>query len=216
MTSITRAAGLENPLQNVFPTPVISTRAPTAADKRHPLGQIWVDTTNSVIYGLSRVAAGQATWSLMSPGASDVDTLEADSGTSPVVPSAGAITMTGGTNISTVGGTNEITFNLDGAVTLATSLTSPLLIVPGGAATDYIGTATLVSGTVTIANTNITANDRIFIQRVGVNASLTAGVLTYTISAGVSFTINSLDTGDLPNVDTTDLSTVAYFIVRQS
>ena len=89
------------------------------------------------------------------------------------------------------------------------------LQVEGGAVTDFIGTATLVSGTVTIANTNIATTDRIFIQRVSANASTVLGEISYTISAATSFTITSLILGTPASPQTADVSTVTYFIVRQ-
>lgn len=89
------------------------------------------------------------------------------------------------------------------------------LEVNGGAVTDSIGTATLAAGTVTIADTNIAATDRIFIQRIEANASTTLGELSYTISSGTSFTINSLILGTPGSVQTGDLSSVTYLIVRQ-
>lgn len=75
----------------------------------------------------------------------------------------------------------------------------------GGLATDFIGSAVLVGGTVTVANTNIAAGDRILVVRSTTGG--TEGHLSYTINAGVSFTINS-SSG-------TDTSTVVYVIIRQ-
>lgn len=98
---------------------------------------------------------------------------------------------------------------------LALTTAATQLQVEGGAATDFIGTATLVAGTVTVANTNIAATDRIFVQRNGVNASTTLGELDVSISAGASFTITSLITGTPGSTQTGDVSSVMYFIVRQ-
>lgn len=81
-------------------------------------------------------------------------------------------------------------------------------------ASGSIGNATLASGTVTVANTNITATDSIIIQRIAANASTTLGEFSYTISAGTSFTINSLILGTPGSVQTGDLSTVFYAIVK--
>lgn len=89
------------------------------------------------------------------------------------------------------------------------------LRVEGGAVTDFIGTATLASGEVTVANTNIAAADRIFIQRQSAGSSTALGELTYTISAGASFTITSKDLSTPANTVTGDVSVVSYFIVRQ-
>lgn len=84
----------------------------------------------------------------------------------------------------------------------------------GGAATDFIGTATLVNGTVTIANTNIAATDRIFVERSAVNASTALGVFKVVKSAGVNFVITACKPADA-TTETGDASTVEYFIVRQ-
>lgn len=86
----------------------------------------------------------------------------------------------------------------------------------GGAVTDFIGTATLVAGTVTVANTNIAATDRIFIQRQSVNSSTAIGNLTYSISAATSFTITSVQDAAPGSTETNDVSIVMYFIVRQN
>lgn len=98
---------------------------------------------------------------------------------------------------------------------LAISTTGKQLQVKGGAATDFIGTAVLTAGTVTIPNTNVAAGDRIFIQRIAAGASTTLGELSYTISAGVSFTVTSLIIGTPGSTETGDTSSFAYFIVRQ-
>ncbi len=89
------------------------------------------------------------------------------------------------------------------------------LEINGGAVTDSIGTATLAAGTVTIANTNIAATDRIIPIRIAANGSTTLGILSYTISAGASFTITSLILGTPGSPQTGDTSTIFYIIVRQ-
>jgi hypothetical protein len=56
-----------------------------------------------------------------------------------------------------------------------------------------LGQATLLSGTVTVNNTTITANTMIFMQRV---SGSNEGHLEYSITAGTSFTITSTNTWD--------------------
>jgi len=87
-------------------------------------------------------------------------------------------------------------------------------LVNGGAVTDFIGTGVLTAGTQTIANTNIAAGDVILLTRTAVNASTTLGMLTYTISAGASFTVTSVILGTPGSTQTADVSSYAYFIVR--
>lgn len=123
----------------------------------------------------------------------------------------GNITASAGDIIATLG---DVVLNAAGArVDLAGA--NSQLGVHGGAATDFIGTGVLTLGTVTILNTNISASDRVFIQRIANNASTTLGELTYTINAGVSLVVTSTILGTPGSTQTGDLSSFAYFIVRQ-
>jgi hypothetical protein len=85
----------------------------------------------------------------------------------------------------------------------------------GGAATDFIGTVTLVAGTAVVANTNIATGDRIFFSRTAVNGSTALGELTYTIINATSFTVTSMGvtTG---TILVADVSTFAYIIFGQT
>lgn len=164
------------------------------ADAAGPIENV-LGTTNQITV---TTTAGTATVSLPSaiitPGS-----LTASTG---LVATAGGITATAGDITATSG--NVI---INGA--------AKQLRVHGGAVTDFIGTATLTSGTTgAIANTNIAATDRIFIERTTPNASTALGVFSYSISAGASFTITALNPTDA-STQTNDVSTVAYFIVRQ-
>jgi hypothetical protein len=96
---------------------------------------------------------------------------------------------------------------------LSIATVAKTLLVNGGAATDFIGTATLVAGTVVVANTNIATGDVILMTRTTVNGSTALGMLTYAISNGTSFTITSMGvtTG---TILVADVSSFAYFIVR--
>lgn len=66
------------------------------------------------------------------------------------------------------------------------------------------GNATLVAGTITVANTSITANSIVLYARKTIGG--VAGNLSYTLNAGVGFTINSSNVADI--------STVSYFIIE--
>lgn len=116
---------------------------------------------------------------------------------------AGGITATVGTG----------NFNIAGNLALTSVATQ--LQMNGGAATDFIGSFTLVAGTQTVANTNIAATDRIFFTRTAVNASTALGELTYVINPGADFVVtsNGVTTAALL---VADVSTFAYFIVRQN
>lgn len=69
-----------------------------------------------------------------------------------------------------------------------------------------MGESVLVGGTVTVANTSVTATTKVFLQRRVAGGTL--GYLTYTRAAGASFTITS-SSG-------TDTSTVSWLLVEPS
>jgi hypothetical protein len=87
----------------------------------------------------------------------------------------------------------------------------------GGAATDFIGQATLVNGTVTILNTNIdNSTHKIFLQRKSPLGSSALGELIYTITTGVNFVITARRTASPGTTETGDESQIEYFIVKQN
>ncbi len=93
---------------------------------------------------------------------------------------------------------------LDVAGGIDISVTGKGLGIKEGVATDSVGSATLVAGAVTVSNTNIATGDIIMLTRFTIGG--TVGNMSYTISNGTSFTINS-DSGS-------DTSVVNYMIIR--
>lgn len=133
--------------------------------------------------------------------------------TGNIVASAGNISAT----LGSVAAATTVTAGTDLVSTAGNVLingAAKQLRVHGGAVTDFIGTATLVSGTVTIANTNIAATDRIFVQRSAVNASTALGLFKVVKTAATNFIITACKPADA-TTETGDASTVDYFIVRQ-
>lgn len=146
MPRIGKSQGIERAFNDVFPIPINAGRAPTSADLKFPIGQIWLDTVNGLSYILAKVASGSATWNSLAPSS---------------------------------------------------------------------GQATLVSGTVTIANTSLTATDKIFLTRADENSSTALGMLTITaLTASTSFVVTALDPSDGSTTITGDVSVINYFIVR--
>ncbi len=77
-----------------------------------------------------------------------------------------------------------------------------------------MGTATLSSGTVTVSNTSLTANTRIFLSRYAPSTSTALGILSVgTVSASTSFVINALKEADA-TVQTNDVSVVHWMLVE--
>lgn len=147
MVSSKRVYGVVTPFVSVFPDPITRNAAPTVNDKNYPNGFVWIyrngDVRTQYTYG-GLDSSGDAVWILAGPGASDVDTLTGDGG-GAIAPAAGNITLAGGTNITTAGAANTITFNMDAAITLATSVTAPLFtaaaadaVVQAGGANDVV------------------------------------------------------------------------------
>lgn len=180
----------------------IDIRDPASTDINFPIGKRWDNKVLNTVWELtsftSAAALTSAVWTQLSnAGGSGSFTSLTVTGTSTL----GTTNITGNETITT----GNVIINSAGQQ----------LQVHGGAVTDFIGTGTLVAGTVTIANTNIAATDRIFPSRTAANASTTLGELSYTISAGASFTVTSLILGTPASTQTGDLSSFAYFIVRQ-
>lgn len=131
------------------------------------------------------------------------------------------ITSTTGNIVATAGAVNAGTSMTATAGDITATLGNVIingaakqLRVHGGAVTDFIGTAILVNGTVTVANTNIATTDRIFVTRSAVNASTALGVFKVVKTATTNFVVTACKPADA-TTETGDVSTVEYFIVRQ-
>lgn len=129
---IYKAYCTELPFIDVPPIAREYPRAPTTSDTEYSIGFPWVykpTVDTSSMYNFGGIdSTGNAIWMLSTPGSSDVDQLAGDSGTA--TPAGGIINILGGTNITTVGASptaDDLTINLDAAITLATSVTTPLI-----------------------------------------------------------------------------------------
>lgn len=64
---ITSGYGIETPLPDLFPSPILADRSPTTADNGYPQGQVWINKNSASadfndIWILTSVAAGLANW----------------------------------------------------------------------------------------------------------------------------------------------------------
>lgn len=194
--------GLNQPLQDIFPTPVVAQRAPATSDKRYEIGQMWVDQTTGQIYGLASVSNNSATWSIMGPGASDVDTITGDSG-GALSPAAGNITIAGGTNVTTAGAGSTITVNLDGSISLtaitATTITGTTVL---GTTfdTNVAAAAVTLTGT-TLAADGTDVNIPINITPKGTGAVVVTGDVTVTGDLGFTGILTVTGSLDVDNLN---------------
>lgn len=200
MARITRSQGIERAFDDVFPVPIKATRAPTSSDTKFPLGQLWVRTDTAQVYILVQLSSGSASWTLASPGASDVDTMTGDSG-GALSPTAGNMNVLGGTNMTVAGAGSTLTVNMDAAITLATSVSSPLYTV--AAANDLAITAATGQDVVMKLGDNAAANkfsildsDDVEVFAVDSNGGQTYTTITATglITGQASATINTAGT----------------------
>lgn len=80
-----------------------------------------------------------------------------------------------------------------------------------------MGQSTLSGGTVTVANTSVTANTRIFLSRASIGATgaaATGNLVLGTVTPGVSFVINSVDLADATALETADVSVVNWHLIE--
>lgn len=215
MANRSRAYGLGSPFKDVFPVPVLASRAPLTTDTNYEDGQVWVRQSTNQVWIKTSTASGSATWSLAGPGASDVDTLTGDSG-GAISPAAGDIILAGGTNITSAGAGSTVTFNLDAAITLATSVTSALYTT--AAASDLLITAVAGQDIVIKMGDAAAANKVSFtdtadaeVASIDSNGGFATGALTFTglltanasatiLTAGTALNLGSDNSGDAVNL----------------
>lgn len=140
-----------------------------------------------------------------------------ESGTGPI--NIGANNVAHTVNIGNTTGATEVNLNAGtGGVNVNSNLNmttaATKISLTGGAATDFIGTGTLVGGVCIISNTNIAATDRIMITRSDLNGSPALGNLIYLINAGINFRVTSSNNAGV--IVATDVSSFTYVIFRQS
>jgi hypothetical protein len=125
------AYGLSQPLLNVFPVPIVSTRTPTTRD-RADIGTIWVNKSTNTYYVLTSVVANVSTWTTAGSGAGIFTSLEATSGNitadaGNIVATLGNVTVSAGDITATAGAVRgaqvEASGDLGGVVSI-TSITN--------------------------------------------------------------------------------------------
>jgi hypothetical protein len=91
------AYGEKNPSQVLAKLPIITNRAPTAADKSI-LGQLWVNKATNAYYVLTSIANGGSVWTAQATGSGSFAAVTVTGGTGDVlVVNAGGDTVLGGT-----------------------------------------------------------------------------------------------------------------------
>jgi trimeric autotransporter adhesin len=164
-----------NPINKVFPLPIVATRDPTSADVKFQIGQVWINKSTPSVWYLGSKASGVAVWVASGSGAvGGIVTITGDSGGAES-PLAGDFSLLGTANQITVAGSaNTETFSL-----------SATLVAPGSIAS----TTTIAAGTTLTGGTGITATTGNIVASTG-NITSTLGSVSAatTVTAGTGIT----------------------------
>lgn len=219
--------GLPSGIKKANPLPIIAKRDPTTSDTGFNLGQNWINTTTGSVFAFTKCSSGAATWAFLGSISPTFTAITA--GTFATSTAATAISLSSGNVFTGTGSNTNVGFTFtpkgaggitlttgdltltDGNISLGTA-SNGLSVKSGPNA--RIGQNTLTAGTVSIANTSVTANTRIFLTRASKNSGAAIGSLEAVISAGVGFTINSYAAG--ATIETGDISIVDWFLVESA
>lgn len=218
-----------------FPSPFVANRAPSTLDTGFQLGQIFVDKLHGTVSMLVTNAGGIATW--LSLGGSLTPTVVTATATNFVTATVATATTLNGNTWSGTGTDAAISLLLTPKGAGGVTVTTGALIATAGAITATngnismgtagnglrvkeganarMGQATLIAGSKVVANTSVAATTRIFLTRSSINGSAAIGSLSAgTITPGVSFVIDALNTAAPAGVIAADVSIVNWFLVE--
>lgn len=219
--------GFTQPLNRVFPVPIVSKRAPTTADKA-PIGQLWVEPSVNGLWILSSIVNNLATWTIIeagggagvfaslvvNPGPTSLSTVGNGAVSIGNATNTGAVTITVGTgNFAIVGGGHSISIGADAAVanTIAIGGTGANVITIGD--TQTAGSISLgagmTTGTLNLGGTG--ANTGTITIAGGTGAQIVniaaAGTGAKTINLGATGSADTISIGSTTAASTLALKT---------
>lgn len=178
------AYGINNAIQTVFPSPIISKRAPTVNDSA-AFGQLWVNKNSLGAWILTGQGPNTNYWAAIGGSGSGVfSSLEATTG--DITADLGNIVATGG------------------SVSAGTSVSATTTVTAGTGITSTTGAITATAGAV-VAGTTVTAGTGIT-STTG-NITATAGGIAATagsVTAGTSISAGTSITSTLGNITTSN------------
>ena len=185
--------GLSDALPLLAPFPIKANRAPIAADKGYPVGQLWIYSAANEIYVLTAIANNAANWELL--------TLAGGAGLFT------SLTVSGAIDLNTTGAAANIIGNNIGAGSLTLLTGTGGFTLDGAAATNYdIGAAT-IAGTITIGGVGastgtITIAPGTGAQTVNIAAS---GTGAKSINIGATGSLNAIEIGSTTGASNTEI-----------
>jgi len=187
---IVDAYGLQNPLQSVFPAPIIARRAPTTADTGYQIGTIWVEPKDSsgtavnAAWLLTSIINNSANWlSIQAGGGSGAGVFTSLTVTPGPIDLTGAFTLIAGTNAASIAADAA-----DHAVTLGSTTGASATTIQGG--TSGISATTSATGTITLGTAamtgTITVGQSTAGQAIAIGNAVNTGAQTISIGSGAS------------------------------
>jgi len=183
------------------------TRAPTAADyKQFIASDMWLDDSSNDWWICCYKDSTQAIWRKMAGTSAAAETFIPDAGTSPVVPTAAnQISMLGGTGITSTGGLNTITWDLDADVLMTVTAEDATVATPALNNLNIVGTATnginttAAGSTLTISMASPFEGNFAF-ENNTVGADLDFWVENYDVGGYAAVNVQTPDAGEDPHI----------------
>jgi len=175
-----RSYGIRNPLQKLYPLPIIAQRAPTVND-RAEIGTIWLDQNGNDIYIIMEVVAGASNWVPIGAGAGVFDSVTSTTFVTAGTTVAAGTTVTAGTGLIATAGT--VTCTAMAATGVITNTAAGVFV------SQPLATGEIIIGSVGVAPVaaRLTAGAGIAIDDLGVPGAIT---ITATGATAVQYTCN--------------------------
>ena len=177
-----KACGLQNPLQNLAPQPIISKRDPTGNDKG-ATGQLWVNKVTNSAWLNAGLVAGATVWNalVVQAGAGVFTSLEATTGN--ITADLGSVVVTTGNVTVTAGSITAFAGSITGGTVIATTDLSGLQVFATGDTSGGIAATTSLTN---VVNTAISTGT-LAIKSTTANPGNSAGFIKMYVGTTVVF-----------------------------
>lgn len=185
--------GLSDALPLLAPFPIKANRAPVAADKGYPVGQIWVYSAANEIYVLTAIANNAANWELLTiAGGAGLFT---------------SLTVSGAIDLNTTGAEANVIGNAIGAGSLTLLTGTGGFTIDGAAATTYDIGASTITGVINIGGTGASTGNINIAPGTGAQTVTiaTSGVGSKNVFIGSTGSLNAIEIGSTTGTSNTEI-----------